>query len=126
MAWFAQREDGWEAASERVFAAQGIPCERLAVAEASELYPSFRSDDLAFVLLEPEAGVLRAERSIRTLAAQAVAHGARLVRGRARPDGAAVVLEDSQCRTRKGRSGTTLECPVYASPARRQKKAAPG
>ena len=48
MAWFAKREDGWEAASERVFAAQGIPCERLAVAEASELYPSFRSDDLAF------------------------------------------------------------------------------
>ena len=95
MAWFAKREDGWEAASERVFAAQGIPCERLAVAEASELYPSFRSDDLTFLLLEPEAGVLRAERSIRTLAAQAVAHGARLVRGRARPDGAAVVLEDS-------------------------------
>jgi glycine/D-amino acid oxidase-like deaminating enzyme len=95
MAWFAQREDGWEAASERTFAAQAIPCTRLDVAEASKLYPSFRGDDLAFVLLEPEGGVLRAERSIRTLAAQAVAHGARMVRGRARPQGAAVVLEDS-------------------------------
>ena len=111
MAWFAQREDGWEAASERVFAAQGIPCERLAVAEASELYPSFRSDDLAFLLLEPEAGVLRAERSIRTLAAQAVAHGARLVRGRARPDGAAVVLEDSTGSTPMPPSGVRAVAP---------------
>jgi glycine/D-amino acid oxidase-like deaminating enzyme len=95
MAWFAQREDGWEAASERTFAAQGIPCTRLDVAEASKLYPSFRGDDLAFVLLEPEGGVLRAEGSIRTLAVQAVSRGARILRGRARPEGAAVVLEDS-------------------------------
>jgi sarcosine oxidase len=95
MAWFAHREDGWEAASERTLAAQGIPSERLDVASAARLYPSFRGDDLAFVLLEPEGGVLRAERSVRALAAQAAAHGARIVRGRARPDGAAAVLEDS-------------------------------
>src|SRR5204863_491909 len=28
VAWFAHREDGWEAASERTLAAQGIPIER--------------------------------------------------------------------------------------------------
>jgi hypothetical protein len=28
MAWFAHREDGWEAESERTLAAQGIPVER--------------------------------------------------------------------------------------------------
>ena len=95
MAWFAHREDGWEVASERTFAAQRIPCTRLDVTEASKLYPSLRGNDLAFVLLEQESGVLRAERSIRTLAAQAAAHGARIVRGCARPEGAAVVLEDS-------------------------------
>jgi glycine/D-amino acid oxidase-like deaminating enzyme len=95
MAWFAHREDGWEAASERTLAAQDIPVERLDVAGAARLYPSFRGDDLAFVLFEPEGGVLRAERSMRTLAAQAVSHGARIVRGRASPNGAAVVLEDS-------------------------------
>lgn len=95
MAWFAQREDGWEAESERTLAAQGIPAERLDVATAASLYPSFRGDDLAFVLLEPEGGVLRAQRAVRALATQAVAHGAHILRGRARPDGAGAVLENS-------------------------------
>jgi glycine/D-amino acid oxidase-like deaminating enzyme len=95
MAWFAHREDGWEAESERALAVQGIPTERLDVSSAAQLYPSFRGDDLAFVLLEPEGGVLRAQRAVRALAAQAVAHGARLVRGRARPEGTGAVLEDA-------------------------------
>ena len=95
MAWFAHREDGWEAASERTLAAQGIPVERLDVESATRLYPSFRGDDLAFVLHEPEGGILRAERSVRALARQAAAHGARIVRSRARPDGGSVLLEDS-------------------------------
>ena len=92
MAWFAHREDGWEAASERVLAAQGIPCERLDVAEAARLFPSFGGEDLTFVLLEHDAGVVRAQRGVQVLAAQARAHGARVVRGRARPEGAAAVV----------------------------------
>jgi len=92
--WFAHGEDGWEAASERTMAAQGIPCERIDVDEAARLFPSFRGDDLEYALLEPEAGVLRAQRAVRALAAQAAAHGARIVRGRARPEGAAAVLHD--------------------------------
>jgi glycine/D-amino acid oxidase-like deaminating enzyme len=92
VAWFAHREDGWEAASERTLSEQGIPAERV---DGGGLYPSFRADDLAFVLLEPEAGVLRAQRAVRALVAAATAHGARIVRGRAQPDGASVLLEDS-------------------------------
>ena len=95
LAWFAHREDGWEAASERTLVAHGIAVERLDVASAARLYPSFRGDDVAFVLLEPEAGVLRAQRAVRALASAAAANGARIVRGRARPDGAGAVLEDS-------------------------------
>jgi glycine/D-amino acid oxidase-like deaminating enzyme len=95
LAWFAHHEDGWEADSERTLAAHGIPAERLDVASATSLYPSFRGRELAFVLLEPEGGVLRAQRSVRALARQAAVHGARMVRGRARPDGAAAVLDDS-------------------------------
>ena len=95
MAWFAHRDDGWEAASERTLAAQGIPVERLDIGSAAQLYPSFRGDDLVCILYEPQGGVLRAERSMKTLAAQAVSHGARILRGRASPDGATVVLEDS-------------------------------
>ncbi|MEK7862657.1 MAG: FAD-dependent oxidoreductase [Chloroflexota bacterium] len=95
MAWFAHREDGWEAASDLTLADQGIPVERLDVAAAARLYPSFHGGDLAFVLLEPEAGVLRSRHAVQTLAAQTAAHGGRIVRGRARPDGASAVLEDS-------------------------------
>ena len=95
LAWFAHRQNGWEAESARTLAAQGIPAERLDINSAADLYPSFRGDDLAFVLLEPEGGVLRAERAVRTLAAQAARHGARIVRGRARPNGRVAVLDDS-------------------------------
>jgi glycine/D-amino acid oxidase-like deaminating enzyme len=86
LVWFAHQNDGWEAASNAVLTEQGIPVERLDVESAARLFPSFRGDDLSFVLLEPEAGVLRAQRAVRALAAQAVAHGARIVRARARPD----------------------------------------
>jgi sarcosine oxidase len=95
VAWFAHREDGWEGASERALSGQGIPVERLDPAGVAALYPSFDAGDLAFGLLEPEAGVLRAQRAVRTLAARASAHDARVIRGRARPDGAAAVLDDS-------------------------------
>ena len=91
VAWFAHRDDGWEADSERVLAAQSIPAERV---NPRDLYPSLHADDLAFTLLEPEAGVLRAQRAVRALASQAVAHGARVLHGRAVPEGAAAVLED--------------------------------
>jgi glycine/D-amino acid oxidase-like deaminating enzyme len=94
LAWFAHREDGWEGSSERVMAAAGIPRERVDPGAAERLFPSLTVDDLAFVLLEPHAGVLRAQAAVQALAAQAVAHGARLVRGRARPDGGRAVLED--------------------------------
>ncbi len=92
VAWFAHREDGWEAASERTMAAQGIPSQRLEPSEAARLFPSLGIDDLTFVLYEPEAGIVRAQRAVRALASQAREHGARLVRGRAAPDrGRAVV-----------------------------------
>jgi sarcosine oxidase len=56
MAWFAHSEDGWEAASARTLAAQDIAVQRLATADAAGLFPSFRGDDLPFVLFEPEGG----------------------------------------------------------------------
>ncbi len=96
VAWFARRANGWEAASERTLREQRIPVERLTVAEAALLFPDFRGEDLEFVLFEPEAGALRAQLATRTLAARAVAHGARLERAAARPDGARVALPDGR------------------------------
>jgi sarcosine oxidase len=94
VSWFAHRDDGWEAESERVLGDLGIPTERLSVGQAAARFPSFSGDDLAWVLHEPEAGVLRAQLAVRALARAAVDRGARLVRGRATPDGTRVVLDD--------------------------------
>ena len=90
VAWLARHADGWEAAAEGALRRLGIPCER---ADAAALFPAVRTDDLAFTLLETEAGVLRAARATRALADAAVARGARLVRARARPDRARVTFD---------------------------------
>ena len=62
-------------------AAQEIPHARLAPEDGAALFPSFDPGGLAFVLREPEVGILRAQRAMRALARQAVAHGASVVRG---------------------------------------------
>ena len=92
LAWFVRREDGWEAAGEQVLRAAGVPVERLDPGGAQRLFPALAVDDLAFVLYEPEGGVLRAADGVRALVGRAREAGARLVTGEARPDGVTVRL----------------------------------
>jgi glycine/D-amino acid oxidase-like deaminating enzyme len=96
LVWFAHAHTGWEADSEATMLAAEIPAIRLSVDEAAALYPSLGTDDLEWALLEPEAGVLRARRATQALAQRAKGNGADLVSGRARPDGAAVVLDTGE------------------------------
>jgi sarcosine oxidase len=93
VAWLARRHDGWEAASEATLRAEGIPCERV---DATAVFPSVATDDVRFTLFEPEAGILRARDAVKALVAQALDGGAELVLAEARPDGAAVVLDDGR------------------------------
>src|SRR6476646_8736484 len=76
VAWFAHREDGWEAASERTMQAQDIPVERLDPAAAAKRFPSFAGEDLEYVLYEPQAGAILAGRAVQALARAAQAEGA--------------------------------------------------
>ena len=78
LVWFARRTGGWEEESESVLRSLEIPVERLSPAAAAELYPSLRVDDLAFALLEPEAGALRASDGVRALVERAQRGGLRL------------------------------------------------
>ncbi len=94
--WFAHAEHGREAESLRVLTELGIPAERLEAGEAAARFPSLGVDDLAWVLHEPEAGVVRAQRAVRALAARAAAHGARLVRACARPRAGTVALDGGE------------------------------
>src|SRR3954452_9547625 len=91
--WLAHRDDGWGAESERTLRGLGIPCERI---DPAGLFPSFAGGDVLWGLWEPEAGVLRARDATKTLTAQAVKAGATLAFSEARPDGAAVVLDDGR------------------------------
>ena len=78
LVWFAHREDGWEAASERVLRAEGIPVERVLAPESRPRSSrGIHTDDLTFALHEPQAGVLRARECTRALVAAATARGAR-------------------------------------------------
>jgi glycine/D-amino acid oxidase-like deaminating enzyme len=77
-----------------VLRAEGIPVERLAPGAVERLFPSLNVADLAFVLHEPEAGVLRAADGVRALVRRARAAGARLLTADARPAGTAVDAGD--------------------------------
>lgn len=94
LGWLAHREDGWERDSEAVLRDEGVAVERLDPAAAGRLWPGLDPTGLAFVLHEPDAGVLRAAPAVRALARAAADHGARVVSGRARPDGGRVVLDE--------------------------------
>lgn len=80
IAWFAHSDDGFEARSERVLRAEGIPVERLDPSAGLELFPSFAGEDIAFILWEPQAGVLRAREATRATVDAAERAGVRLVR----------------------------------------------
>jgi sarcosine oxidase len=90
--WFARTDNGWEADSERVLREAAIPVERLEPGDARPFFPSLAVDDLAFVLHEPEAGVLKASEAVRALVRRAREAGARLTMEAAQPAGSAVDL----------------------------------
>jgi glycine/D-amino acid oxidase-like deaminating enzyme len=70
--WFAHREDGFEATSVETLGRLGVPVERLTPDEAAARWPQFVTDDLAFVVFEPEAGLVMARRSVAAIAARVI------------------------------------------------------
>jgi glycine/D-amino acid oxidase-like deaminating enzyme len=67
MLWLSNREDGNEAAAERTLRRLAIPVERVTPDEIRVRWPQIDPTGLAFGLFEPEAGILRARHSIRTV-----------------------------------------------------------
>jgi sarcosine oxidase len=75
--WLAHEDGGWEATSEATLRGLGIPVERLSPAELAARWRQLASDDLAFAVFEPEAGVLMARRGVAAVARTFVAEGGR-------------------------------------------------
>ena len=94
--WFAHDDGGWESHSESTLEAAGIPAERLTPEETKALFPSVEIGDVAFGLLETEAGVLRAGDGVRALVARAREGGLQVVRALAAPAGDAAALPDGR------------------------------
>ncbi len=102
MLWFAHRSDGREAESEATLRRLGIPVQRLSPDEARQRWPQIATDDLAFAMFEPEAGLIMARRGVEAVAGAFSGSGGRSEVGAARPgtvDGTRlrdVVLEDGR------------------------------
>ena len=90
--WLARSQDGFEARSADILQRLGIPTERLSQATMAERWPHMRADDLAWGLLEPEAGVLLARRAVAATAHAFVEEGGVLRHGRASVDGEEVFV----------------------------------
>jgi sarcosine oxidase len=81
VAWLAHRDNAFEADSEATLRSLGIPAQRLTPDEAAARWP-VSPDGLAFVLFEPEAGVLRARAGVRAAAQRFEALGGTIERRR--------------------------------------------
>ncbi len=75
--WFAHAAEGFEADLEATLRRLGIPVERLSPSEVTARWPQLATDDLAFAVFEPEAGLLMARRGVAAAARQFEGEGGR-------------------------------------------------
>ncbi|MCI0347398.1 MAG: FAD-dependent oxidoreductase, partial [Chloroflexi bacterium] len=66
-AWFAHRAEAFEDQSIATLRSLDVPVEKLTPAEAQARWPGLRTVDLAFVVHEPEAGLLMARRGVQAV-----------------------------------------------------------
>lgn len=91
--WFAQREDGFEADSAASLGRLGIPADRLGTVALARRFPQIRTDDVAWGLYEPEAGVLLARRAVAATARAVAEEGGEVRIGVAGVEGDEVLVE---------------------------------
>ena len=83
--WLAHDEGAFETASEATLRGLGIPVERLSPPELAARWPQVETNDLAFALFEPEAGLLMARRGVATVARTFAAEGGQIELAWAQP-----------------------------------------
>ena len=96
VSWFAHRDDGWEAETERVLRELGHPDRTLVRRGGGGAFPVVRRRRPGVGAARAGGRRVRAQTAVQTLAGQAGAHGAKVIRARATPAGDAVALEDGR------------------------------
>jgi glycine/D-amino acid oxidase-like deaminating enzyme len=91
--WLAHQPDGFEAQSVESLARLGVPHERLDAEALSARYPQIGTDDVAWALYEPDAGVLLARRAVAATARAFADEGGSLRIGLAHVDGQTVSVD---------------------------------
>lgn len=78
----------WEDATAETFDKLGVPYQRFAGADVSHHFPQFKTDDIAYALYEPEAGMLMAHRCLIAGTELLLKLGGKVARGRVTTDAA--------------------------------------
>lgn len=91
--WLAQRDDGFERDSLQTLERLGIPAGRLSGGELRERWPQLLTDDVAWALFEPQAGVLMARRAVVATARAVAGEGGEVRIGLARLDGTTLLVD---------------------------------
>jgi glycine/D-amino acid oxidase-like deaminating enzyme len=108
--WLAQRDDGFEAASEPTLRRLGVPVERMSADDIPRRWPGISGAGLAFALFEPEAGALMARRGLQAAVRAFVAEGGRFELAAVRPpagSAAGAVASDAVLRAVTSEDGRT-------------------
>lgn len=95
--WLLTEDASWEHASHRTLQELGIPVEMLSVADVRQLFPSVGGQDLSGGVYEPNAGVVRSSRAVRTLSQRAQLRGCELFIGPAVPKDDGVLIAGEFC-----------------------------
>lgn len=85
MLWTSTTDDSYLAQTLTTLESGRYAVERLDRSALGSRYPQFETGDVVRAMLEPDAGVLMARRSIQALAADLSRKGVRVIRGRAAP-----------------------------------------
>ena len=96
--WLAHRPDGFEAQSIETLTRLGIPHERLDADALRTRYPHIGTDEVAWALYEPDAGVLLARRAVAATAQAFTDEGGTVRIGRAQVDGQTVSVNGEAIR----------------------------
>lgn len=96
--WLAHADDGFEAESVRTLERLGIPIERLDPQQLLARFSPITTDDVAWALYEPEAGVLLARRAVAATARAFAAEGGEVRIGLAKVEVETVFVDGERVR----------------------------